>query len=95
MSSDRSWRWKDEDEFADRTGHPLSSDAGQAARIRAEGERLIEAVVAGTCPFDGRWSDFRPDPAWQPSQLPWWWDQLPPGESGPSEPGPRRSRLFQ
>jgi|HubBroStandDraft_6_1064221.scaffolds.fasta_scaffold258474_2 hypothetical protein len=95
VAADRSWRWKDEDEFADRTGHPLYWTADEAAEIRAEGERLIESAVAGRGLFDGRWCDFRPDPDWQPSQLPWWWDQLPAGESGPSEPGPRPGRLFQ
>ncbi len=95
VAADGSWRWKDEDELAERTGHPLYWTEDEAAGIRAEGERLIEAAVAGRGPFDGRWCDFRPDPAWQPSQLPWWWDQLPPGRSGPSEPGPRPARLFQ
>ena len=91
---DRTWQWKDEDEFAERTGHPLYWTADEAAQIRAEGERLIGAAVAGRYLFDGRWCDFRPDPDWQPVQLPWWWDQLPPGESGPGEPGPRPARLF-
>lgn len=93
VAPDRSWQWKDEDEFAERTGHPLYWSADEAARIRAEGERLIEAAVAGKYLFDGTWCDFRPDAAWRPSQLPWWWDQLPPGESGPGEPGPRPARL--
>jgi hypothetical protein len=91
----RSWRWKDEDEFAERTRHPLYWTDDEAADIRAEGERLIAAAVAGQGLFDGRWCDFRPDPDWQPSELPWWWDQLLPGESGPSDPGPRPARLFQ
>ena len=94
VAADRSWRWKDEDEFAERTGHPLYWTADEAAQIRAEGERLIGAAVAGRYLFDGRWCDFRPDPDWRPTQLPWWWDQLPPGESGPGEPGPRPARLF-
>jgi hypothetical protein len=94
VSADRSWRWKDEDEFAERTGHPLYWTDAEAAAIRAEGERLIQHAVAGTYVFDGRWCDFRPDPAWPPASLPWWWDQLPPGETGPSEPGPRPGILI-
>jgi len=95
VAADGSWQWKDEDEFTERIGHPLYWSANDAALIRAEGERLIEAAVAGTHLFDGTWCDFRPDLAWQPSQLPWWWDQLPPGETGPSEPGPRPGLLVQ
>lgn len=93
VESDRTWTWKDEDEFAERIDHPLYWSADEAKQIRAEGERLIEHAVAGTYLFDGRWCDFRPDPVWSPSELPWWWDQLPPGMSGPSEPGPRPARL--
>jgi hypothetical protein len=95
VAADRTWQWKDEDEFAERTGHALYWTDDEAARIRTEGERLIEAAEAGRGLFDGRWCDFRPDPDWQPSQLPWWWDQLPPGESGPGHPGPRPARMFQ
>jgi hypothetical protein len=71
-------RW-DEDEFAERTGHALYWTDDEAARITAEGERLIETAEAGRGLFEGRWCDFQPDPGWEPSQLPWWWDQLPPG----------------
>jgi hypothetical protein len=95
VAADRSWQWKDEDEFAERVQHPMYWSAEEGAQIREEGERLIEAAMAGTYLFDGNWCDFRADPAWQPSQLPWWWDQLPPGETGPGEPGPRPGRLFQ
>jgi hypothetical protein len=72
---DHTWEWKDEDEFAARTGQPPFWDAGFADRIRAEGMRLREAVQAKDFPFDGTWCDFAPDPAWPPSALPRWWDQ--------------------
>ena len=86
VATDRTWRWKDEDEFAERTGHPLFWDEAGAAAIRAEGERLIRAVESALFPFDGTWCDFRPDRTWQPTELPWWWDQLPAGESPPPQP---------
>lgn len=83
VAADRTWQWKDEDEFAERTGHPLFWDEAGAAIIRGEAERLIGLAGAGQFPFDGTWCDFRPDPAWRPTELPWWWDQLPPGEPPP------------
>src|SRR5207237_5593572 len=68
VEPDRSWRWKDEDEFAERTGVFWSS--AEAERIRAEGVRVVAAAAAGAFPFDGTWCDFRPDPSWRPSELP-------------------------
>jgi Protein of unknown function (DUF402) len=78
VAADRSWQWKDEDEFAERTGHPLFWDEAGAAAIRGEANRLIALAEAGQFPFDGSWCNFRPDPDWRPTELPWWWDQLPP-----------------
>jgi hypothetical protein len=58
------WQWKDEDEFAARLGHPLYFDAGGAAAIRAEGERLTKLLDAREYPFDDTHTGFRPGPAW-------------------------------
>jgi hypothetical protein len=69
--------WKDEAEFADRTGHPWYWDAAGAAEIRALASRLAGMAAAGAYPFDGTHCDFRPDPAWAMPQLPPGWD-LPP-----------------
>ncbi|WP_406002166.1 DUF402 domain-containing protein [Streptomyces sp. NBC_00829] len=73
----RTWRWKDDDEFTDLTGRPGFWDTKQAAGIRAEGGRMPGLATAEQFPFDGTWSDFRPEPAWQPSTLPSYWDQPP------------------
>ncbi len=86
VAADRTWRWKDEDEFAERTGHPLFWGEADAAAIRAEGERLISMAESSAFPFDGTWCDFKPDPFWRETELPWWWDQLPPGEDGNVDP---------
>ncbi|MCO8270356.1 DUF402 domain-containing protein [Actinoplanes sp. TRM 88003] len=63
VGPDRTWEWKDEDEFAAAVGAPGYFDAEAAATIRAEGERLIDLAKAGAFPFDGTHTDFRPDPA--------------------------------
>lgn len=73
---DKSWQWKDEDEFQARTGHPLYWTQAQAARIRATGDQLVKLAAAGEFPFDGTWCGFRPDASWT---LP----GLPPGHDRP------------
>ncbi|WP_335986729.1 DUF402 domain-containing protein [Glycomyces sp. MUSA5-2] len=79
---DRSWNWKDEDEFAERTGHPDYWSVEEAAPIRAEGERVIALIEAGAYPFDGTLTEFKPDSEWEPTVLPPLWDHhvpaLPP-----------------
>jgi hypothetical protein len=64
-----SWRWKDEDEVAEaELAGRLTAD--QVVNLRAEGERLGASAEAGAFPFDGTWTDFRPDPAWPAPRLP-------------------------
>ncbi|MDA1362653.1 DUF402 domain-containing protein [Glycomyces luteolus] len=75
VTPDRQWRWKDEDEFAERTGHPDYWTEDEAAAIRAEGERAIALIEAGKYPFDGTLTDFKPDPAWEPTTLSPHWDR--------------------
>jgi len=66
--------WKDEDEFEAQTDDPLYWTSAEATVIRAEGERMADLARAKEAPFDGRWRDFQPDPAWAPAQMPYWWD---------------------
>ncbi len=78
IDPDRTWRWKDEDEFTERLAHPDIYWVHDEARVRAAGEQVIKLVEAGVFPFDGTWVGFRPDPAWEPlpqSDPPaWLWD---------------------
>jgi hypothetical protein len=76
VAPDRTWRWKDEAEFAEHLGHPEVYWVDDPAPVRAEGERLIKLAEAGEFPFDGTATDFRPDPAWTvPRALPPGWDR--------------------
>jgi hypothetical protein len=75
IEPDRSWVWKDEDEFIERTGHPDYWTEEEAGAIRSEGERVIELVEAGAFPFDGSLTDFKPDAGWEPAKLPPHWDR--------------------
>ncbi len=74
VASDRSWAWKDEDEFAERLAHPNHYWVPDGAAVRGEGERLVPLIEAGAFPFDGTWCDFKPDPLWTvPPPLPPGW----------------------
>jgi hypothetical protein len=72
---DRSWEWKDEDEFEERQAFGPRYWVHDPDRVRAEGERVIAKVESGVFPFDGTWQDFRP-PGWAyPDTLPEGWDR--------------------
>ncbi|MFF5708439.1 DUF402 domain-containing protein [Streptomyces sp. NPDC012756] len=73
---DRSWLWRDEDEFAQAQRSGLMS-AAQAAGVRAAGERAVERIKAWGTPFADRWEDWRPDPGWPVPELPADWDHTP------------------
>ena len=70
VSPDHSWRWKDEEEFEGRIGHPLYWTPAQANQIRATGQRLARSAEAAEFPFDGTWTGFRPDASWTVPGLP-------------------------
>ena len=70
VTPQRQWEWKDADEFDERIGHPLYFDTATAAAVRAEGHQLIKLIEAGTFPFDGTYTDFRPDERWPTLRLP-------------------------
>lgn len=81
IAPDRSWAWKDEDEFASTQQRGVFSRA-EAAAIRAEGERVIAAVEANGWPFNAGWEHWKPDPAWPVPQMPANWEV---GENDESE----------
>jgi protein associated with RNAse G/E len=73
---DRSWRWKDEHEFA---GHLLSPETywvDDEQAVRTSGAEVVKLIEAGDFPFDGTMTDFRPDPRWTvPTEFPAGWDR--------------------
>jgi hypothetical protein len=68
--ADGSHEWLDEDEFEEAQRRGVIS-AEEAAGVRAEAERVLEAW-----PFPTGWEGFRPDPAWPVPQFPDGWDVL-------------------
>ena len=74
ITPDRSWSWKDEDEFAVVQLRGLISPS-DAAGIRGEGERVIAALEQNTWPFAAGWELWQPDASWPLPVLPDGWDQ--------------------
>jgi hypothetical protein len=73
---DRSWEWKDEDEFAERLALPDHYWVPDEAAVWAEGRKVIKLAESGDFPFDGTWTDFHPDPSWPiPTAVPPGWDR--------------------
>jgi hypothetical protein len=69
VTPDGGWRWEDEDEAAEAVlAGRLTAE--QLDRLRAEGERLGALAERRAFPFDGTYTDFRPDPAWPAPELP-------------------------
>lgn len=75
VERDRSWRWKDEDEF-DALVTANLIDAAEAARVRDTGQRVISDIEANAPPFSDPWHSWRPDPAWPLPELPQGWDRI-------------------
>jgi hypothetical protein len=76
VAPDRTWTWKDVDEFTERLDFPDHYWVSEAAPVWAEGRRVIELIEAGAFPFDGTWCQWRPDPTWTPpSAIPTGWQR--------------------
>lgn len=73
---DRTWRWHDEDEFAQAQAAGLMS-AEQAAEVRDAGRRAVEVIERWGQPFSDGWQHWRPDPSWPVPGLPADWDRTP------------------
>ena len=82
---DRSWEWRDEDEFA-AAQHAGLVDEQLAARVRAAGRAVVEQIGAWSPPFGDDWENWRPDPRWPVPALPQDWDGWPaPGRASAEE----------
>ncbi|MBM7055386.1 MULTISPECIES: DUF402 domain-containing protein [Streptomyces] len=76
VNPDRSWKWLDEDEFA-QAQHVGLMDRGTARRVREAGLAAVEVITGWGSPFRDGWEHWRPDPRWQVPPLPDDWDRTP------------------
>jgi hypothetical protein len=76
VEPDRTWRWKDEEEFAAHLAEPDVYWVHDEAAVRAEGDRVVKLIEDGSFPFDGSGTDYRPDASWPvPDSVPTGWDR--------------------
>ncbi len=71
----KSWRYKDEDEFADAIAAGLFTDE-EAADVRATAEQALAIVRANRPPFNSIWAMWRPDVLWEVPELPDGWEEV-------------------
>lgn len=81
VEPDRTWRWKDDDEFDEILERGIF-DAATGARVRQEAHDAIRRVEAGDAPFREPWPSWRPDAGWSLPVLPDGWDRSWPTVEG-------------
>jgi len=69
---DRTWFWKDEDQFEDAIRLDVIGSK-EAAAVRAQGESLIRRLNAL---LPTGWENWRPEPGWPVLELPGGWDRV-------------------
>ncbi|WP_027343838.1 DUF402 domain-containing protein [Hamadaea tsunoensis] len=76
VEPDRTWVWKDEEEFVERLAYGPDYWVADGDAVRAEGERVVKQIEAGAFPFDGQLLDVSLDPLWTgPAGVPAGWDR--------------------
>lgn len=68
--------WRDEAELESHTALGFYTPA-LAAEVRAEGQRAIDAIVAGTHPCLRGWTQWRPESEWSVPAIPSNWSTTP------------------
>ena len=72
---DGSWRWKDEDQFAEIIELGLL-DPEEETLLRTEAQDAVRRIAEHEVPFDRDWFGWRPDPAWPTPTLPDGWNRV-------------------
>ena len=75
VDPDRSWRWKDEDEFELMIERGIY-DSELAATVRSEADRIIAKIESNQAPFDQPWDAWKPPSDWGLPELPSNWEVL-------------------
>jgi len=75
VSPDRSWHWKDEDEFEAVVAAGLYSEATVLA-VREEAASLIRRIENCSAPFNEPWPEWPPPTGWSVPLLPIGWARL-------------------
>ena len=71
----KSWRYKDEDEFAEAIEAGFISER-EAAEVRATAEQALETIRTNRPSFNDIWAKWRTDILWELPELPDDWEQI-------------------
>ena len=69
INPDRSWNWKDENDYETAISEGLV-DASTRPRLEQEADRILAEVDRRKAPFTDEFSNFRPNPEWLAPTLP-------------------------
>lgn len=86
---DGRWRFKDEEQLAERVRDGRYTEA-QVAATRALGDEIGAMLDRGEHWWDDRWTAFEPDPSWRAPTFPPGWEDAP----VPPEPPPDAYRVL-
>jgi protein associated with RNAse G/E len=76
VQPDRTWSWKDEDEFQHHLSHPAHYWCDNEQQVRDEGERVVKLIESSAFPFNGTRQDFQPPADWPlPTSVPPGWNR--------------------
>lgn len=69
VEPDMSWSWKDVDEFEELIVREFFTER-QISSIRAEADRMVQAIENKGSPFSDGWENWRPDTNWPVPEVP-------------------------
>ena len=72
VNPDMSWSWKDVDEFEELIDRGFFTES-QISSIRAEADRMAQAIESKKSPFSDGWENWRPDANWPIPEIPEDW----------------------
>jgi hypothetical protein len=75
VDQDRSWKWKDEDEFKALVGPGIIGEV-EARHVRDEANAVLDRLERNDHPFCDPWHNWRPDPSWTMPVLPDDWNSV-------------------
>jgi predicted RNA-binding protein associated with RNAse of E/G family len=76
VTPELTWQWRDEAELESHTTLGFYTPE-LAVAVRAEGQRVIDAIAAGEHPCVHDFREWRPDPGWSAPTLPASWSATP------------------
>jgi len=71
----KTWRYKDEDEFADAIEAGIFNEL-EVQKVWDAAEQGLQTIAENRQPFDSIWANWRPDSSWTTPQIPPDWEEI-------------------